>query len=410
MNCSFNIFGNIIYSLSMKLLKSIKLLFSKKNKSSKYDNNSANEKQLQLFLNRKIDWISFNEHENNEFKENNFFDFGNDFVIYFDSNSNTETDKYIRENFNLLKSKFKEKQRNFIYLPILTNKSNIDFKTIFKHYFPTMEENNVESICNEFMNETYEDITEEFLQFISYSGNIKSGCISFTDTFVVVEQKEEETFIAFIDTYFANLSKQYKPRVFYSIDMEAFEKSKQEESETIKNLKNIEKEFQKLKESGQLMVIAPKIYNLLLRYVDEVKYDSLSDIIITKDFRILFPQNNNLEIKLSHFTKSIYLLFISNPEPIDLKELAKQKNRLFYIYKQVSNQLDHDKMKQTIDELIVTENEAIYTHLSRIKKELSKHFDIFCLSEYCIDGEKGQPKKIKFDKKRIIYNCQLFQN
>ena len=44
--------------------------------------------------------------------------------------------------------------------------------------------------------------------------------------------------------------------------------------------------------------------------------DRLSRLVITKDFRLLLPDYNNMEIKLEPLAKAVYLLFLNHPEGI----------------------------------------------------------------------------------------------
>ena len=131
-------------------------------------------------------------------------------------------------------------------------------------------------------------------------------------------------------------------------------------------------------------------------------------MVITEDFKILIPHCNNLEIKLSYLTKAIYLLFLSNNEPIDLKDLHLHKDRLLFIYKQISNQNSYDKIKETVEELLKENNEAIYVHFSRIRKAFLNHFSQYIAFRYFITGDKGKPKKIMFDREGVTFNCNLF--
>jgi hypothetical protein len=146
----------------------------------------------------------------------------------------------------------------------------------------------------------------------------------------------------------------------------------------------------------------------LKKNIEGIEYNCTYPMLVTEDFKILIPQCNNLEIKLSHFTKAIYLLFLSNTEPIDIKDLHLHKDRLLLIYKQISNQNSYDKMKESVEDLLKGDNEAIYVHFSRIKKAFLNHFSIYIAYKYYIFGYKGKPKKIIFDRNEVTFNCNLF--
>ena len=77
----------------------------------------------------------------------------------------------------------------------------------------------------------------------------------------VVEQKNEETIEEFMKGYIENLSVNNYGLRFYCL-----ETNKKEESnvakESIERLNNINKEIEWLRQSGQLAILAPKIYEI----------------------------------------------------------------------------------------------------------------------------------------------------
>ena len=118
-----------------------------------------------------------------------------------------------------------------------------------------------------------------------------------------------------------------KNLLFYSINKDEYEKNKSNiKKESLETLQTIKEQIEILRENGQLSLLAPKIYKFLQNSIDGIVYTNVEPILVTEDFRILIPKYNNLEIKLSHLTKSIYLLFLSSPEPIDLKDLHHHKD------------------------------------------------------------------------------------
>ena len=50
--------------------------------------------------------------------------------------------------------------------------------------------------------------------------------------------------------------------------------------------------------------------------------DRLSRIVITKDYRIVLPDYQNMEIKMEPIVKAVYLLFLKHPEGIYLQMLT----------------------------------------------------------------------------------------
>lgn len=362
-----------------------------------------------FFDDRKIDDVRPIDVDETNLKGYELFNFGENFVLYFENKISEESDTYIRQNYTDLKEQFYNKGRDFFYLPILLE--NIDFEILpaLKSSFPFLSDNFNNRIIDELKTEKfdYDAILYDFIHFIVYRGTISKGFISRNLGYTIVEQKNEETIEEFMKGYIENLSVNNYGLRFYCL-----ETNKKEESnvakESIERLNNINKEIEWLRQSGQLAILAPKIYEFLKKNIDGIIYNNTYPMVITKDFKILIPHCNNLEIKLSHFTKAIYLLFLSNNEPIDLKDLHLHKDRLLFIYKQVSNQNSYDRIKETVEELLKEDNEAIYVHFSRIRKAFLNHFSEFIAFKYYITGDKGKPKKIMLDREGVTFNCEIY--
>jgi hypothetical protein len=395
----------------MKFLHYIFSLFEAKDKHPYVPLKREVEVLAPFLIDRKIDNILLKNFLESNLKGHDVFKLGNDFVLYFDKNMNTQTDLYIRGNFLVIRERLKSKGRDFVYFPILLEKLNLEILPLLKNAFPSFTDSFTDSILDDLQNSefNFDSCLNDFLDYINYKGKIEKGCISGNSGFTVLEQNADESIEDFMEGYIQNLPVSDKPLVYYSINKEEYEKNKSNvKKESLETLQTIKEQIEILRENGQLSLLAPKIYKYLQNSIDGIVYTNVESILVTEDFKILIPNYNNLEIKLSHLTKSIYLLFLSSPEPIDLKDLHQHKDRLFFIYKQVSNQLSHDKMMESIDELIKPNNEAIYVHFSRIKSVFHTHFTEYIGFLYCIMGEKGKPKEIGLNREKIIFECNLF--
>ena len=383
-------------------------------KEKKYPNVPSKIEKVTLlpfFDDRKIDDLRGYDVDETNLKDYELFNFGENFVMYFENEISEESDSYIRENYTELREQFYNKGRNFFYLPILLE--NIDFEILpaLKSSLPFFSDNLNNRIIDELKTAKfdYDAILSDFIHFIVYKGSISKGCISRNFGYTIVEQKNEETIEEFMKGYIENLSFK-NPNIgarYYCLETNKKQlPSIQEES--IERLKIINEEIEQLRKSGQLAILAPKIYEFLKKNIDGIIYNNTYPMVITEDFKILIPHCNNLEIKLSYLTKSIYLLFLSNSEPIDLKDLHLHKDSLLFIYKQISNQNSYDRIKDTVEDLLKKDNEAIYVHFSRIRKAFLNHFSEFIAFRYYITGDKGKPKKIMFDREGVTFNCNLF--
>ena len=395
----------------MKFFSSIYSLLKKKEKYPFTPRNTEKVILPPFFVDRKIDDVlSFDFNETN-LKDFQLFNLGLNFVLYFEKNISIESDKYIRDNYIDLREQFNNEGRDFFYLPILLENIDFDIFPAIQSAFPFVTDNLNNKMIDELKTAKldYDSVLSNFIEFIVYKGKISKGCISRNSLYTIVEQKNEESIEKFFEGYIENLS--YKKTNYGNILYCLKDKSECEENEerqTFESLKTINSEIERLRKSGQLAILAPKIYEFLKKNIEGIEYNCTYPMLVTEDFKILIPQCNNLEIKLSHFTKAIYLLFLSNTEPIDIKDLHLHKDRLLLIYKQISNQNSYDKIKESVEDLLKGDNEAIYVHFSRIKKAFLNHFSPYIAYKYYIFGYKGKPKKIIFDRNEVTFNCNLF--
>lgn len=361
-----------------------------------------------FFDDRKIDNVRRIDVDETNLKDYELFNFGENFVLYFENEISADSDNYIRQNYTDLREQFYNKGRDFFYLPILLE--NIDFEILpaLKSTFPFLSDNFNNLIIDELKTTRfdYDSILLDFIHFIAYKGDISKGCISSNNGYTIVARKNGESIEKFFEGYIENLNtNNLNSGVrFYSLKKDS-EEDKNIKKQTVESLSIINNEIERLRKSGQLAILAPKIYDFLKKNIEGVIYNNIHPMIISEDYKILIPECNNLEIKLSHLTKAIYLLFLTSSEPINLKELYLYKDSLFKIYKNISNQNSLDKIRETIDELVKENNEEIYVHIARIKKAFLVHFSEFIAFKYYITGEKGKPKQILFEKEMIIFEC-----
>jgi hypothetical protein len=395
----------------MEIFSSIFSFFKKKEKYPYAPRVIENVILPAFFDDRKIDDVRLIDVDETNLKGYELFNFGENFVLYFENEISEESDTYIRQNYTDLRGQFYNKGRDFFYLPILLESIDFEIYPALKSTFPFLSDNFNNLIIDELKTTRfdYDSILSDFIHFIAYKGDISKGFISSNDGYTIVERKNEESIEFFFEGYIENLNtNNLNSGVrFYCLKNDS-EKDDNIENQTVESLSVINNEIERLRKSGQLAILAPKIYEFLKKNIDGIIYNDTYPMVITEDYKILIPECNNLEIKLSHLTKAIYLLFLSNKEPIDLKDLHLHKDRLLLIYKQVSNQNSYDKIKESVEDLLKEDNQAIYVHFSRIRKAFLTHFSQYIAFRYHITGEKRKPKKIMLDREEVTFDCKLF--
>lgn len=355
------------------------------------------------FFKRRIENVYHRHYKNTNLKYNQAFDIGENFVFYFDMDSNSESNQYIRANYTTFKEQFNNKGREFFYIPLLIENRDKYIYPLLKECFPHFSDLSLiainENLKHNLVGE--QNFIDEFFDFINYTGEIKKGCVSSNCGFTIVEQNDNETIDQFLNDYIKHLptnsNDQYR---FYSLDKKLL---KSVQKETIESYDLIKSTLEKLRNNGELLLIAPRLYKLLETNLQGIKFEGIAPLTITKDYKILISNNSNLEIKLSHLTKTVFIFFLIQTEEVEIKDLQKHQKELLKIYTSVSNQLSLAKLKDSIQELVNPNNDLIYTHFSRIKSEIQNHFEPHVAHQYFINGDKGMPKKINLSKDKISF-------
>lgn len=118
----------------------------------------------------------------------------------------------------------------------------------------------------------------------------------------------------------------------------------------------------------------------------EVAKTRLSRLLITKDYRLLLVDYDNIEIELTPIHKAVYLLFLNHPEGIEFKQLRNYRDELLRYYMATAKMLDKDKIIEGVDHLIDPLDNGINEKCSRIKKTFLSMMDAYTASYYFISG------------------------
>lgn len=140
--------------------------------------------------------------------------------------------------------------------------------------------------------------------------------------------------------------------------------------------------------------------NVIVEYV--AKYETISRLRITDDFKIFLPDYNNREVKMGPLDKALFFLFLNHPEGIVLQHLENYHRELVNYYLQTSRKKElTPRMVDTINSLEYPGNNAINSELSRIKAYFKITIDEHLAKHYCIVGKPGEPYKIPLDPNLI---------
>lgn len=129
----------------------------------------------------------------------------------------------------------------------------------------------------------------------------------------------------------------------------------------------------------------------------------LSRLVITKDFRIMLPDYNDIEVKMEPLVKAVYLLFLKHPEGIIFKELTDYREELLDIYKELKPMGLSKRTIQSIEDVTNPLLNSINEKCARIRSAFVKEFDEGLAKNYFVRGERGEAKRISLPRDLVVW-------
>ena len=129
----------------------------------------------------------------------------------------------------------------------------------------------------------------------------------------------------------------------------------------------------------------------------------LSRLVVTKDWRILLPDYNDLEIKMEPLVKAVYLLFLRHPEGIAFKQLPDFREELTGIYVRLRPSGLTDRAMQSIEDVTNPMLNSINEKCARIRAAFVGQFDDYMAKSYYVDGRRGEAKRIALPRDLVVW-------
>ena len=169
---------------------------------------------------------------------------------------------------------------------------------------------------------------------------------------------------------------------------------KEEEIPTEELIEEIRERILKLRQRG----IAEYILEQLIH-----PDNRLSRLVVTKDWRIVLPDYNNMEIKMEPLAKAVYLLYLKHPEGIAFKQLPGFKEELLQLYKLLRPSGLTVKALQSVEDVTNPTLNSINEKCARIRAAFLGQFDDYMAKSYYVDGPRGEAKKIALPRNLVVW-------
>lgn len=174
-------------------------------------------------------------------------------------------------------------------------------------------------------------------------------------------------------------------------------------SDLQKRAKRISREIEELKRDNGLKFLHESLAkNTRMALCSNFSSPVISRLQISNSFQICLI-DYGIDINMNRtLCKVFYILFLRHPEGIRLKDIADYKDELMFIYKNVSNRVDLNKMEASINSAIDIENRTmLFQYISRANKAFRDMLDDTLSCHYIISSDRTNVSTIRIDRSLV---------
>jgi len=129
-----------------------------------------------------------------------------------------------------------------------------------------------------------------------------------------------------------------------------------------------------------------------------------SRIVITRRREPLqFPDLDNSSLRLSPIEKTIFILFLENPDGIHFNRMDEHRERLNEIYDIVGHDFTLANKINTLDRITNPIENRLSEITSRIRRKMIDHLGEELSEHYCIEGPNGEAKKVTLPRNLVVW-------
>lgn len=332
-------------------------------------------------------------------------------VIYVENEYDPVINGYIQEHYEELQQRFLTKKVTLNYLPKLCNQDVP--KEVLRYMFPHLQHDKAyfsEKINTETLKPhllSGEIVGPALIHFLPSEEDNPSGyCFSYCplvpDSPIPLAD-QLEWYIHAVSKYYYDGTPRYMlvPPEGDEVADACFNDGDADSSSEYSCYMNMEDSMLVQEIIDRITELRKRGFQLgLLRNLVE-EQPTLSRLVIDKNFRIILPDYNNMEITMSPLPKAVYLLFLKHPEGIVFKQLRNYYAELLDLYKRISNRVIESNIENSIRDITDPTKNSINEKCARIREAFLKQFDYVYAQHYFITGKRGEPKRITLPRELV---------
>lgn len=126
-------------------------------------------------------------------------------------------------------------------------------------------------------------------------------------------------------------------------------------------------------------------------------------LFITQDYRIFIGSRKGREIRMRPMAKAVFLLYLRHPEGIGFGQIGLYRKELEGFYRRISNKSSNQEIEHSLNRVLDAASREVNVAASRASEALSGLLEEEWLPSYVISGERGGPKRIRLNRRLVIW-------
>ena len=155
--------------------------------------------------------------------------------------------------------------------------------------------------------------------------------------------------------------------------------------------------------AAQLLSLIRRAKEHLAGRVQEGNVPEAPALVITRDYRIFIGGRRGPEIRMRPMSKAVFLLFLRHPEGIRFGEIGRYRKELATLYRRLCRWDSLEEVERCLDRVLDAASREVNIAAARASEALSGLLEAEILPAYVIAGERGGPKRIRLDRRLVVW-------